>query len=388
MNDLSETSRLAIGGNNPPIDTSDELALEFKEQLDAAVECLDAAKTVPSKIEDGDEVTLKKCAELIKKMRTIELVLEKSEPIKKAPLKAVIDKIGGFFKSQIDPLERERKRVKVIHDDFLHRKEQIEAARLRKEEEDRREKQRLAEQRAKDAEDTRTDASQKLVESERLTREAKEARAAATSDMDAAVADVAEAKAELAQIRSDSANIAADFARRVKDGETVGDEEKTTKRTSQQTKTEQAKAKLADAEQRLSDARAAARVAKEEQQKRENEEAAAARLVRTADREVKSNIDEAVKHESAANRIEAKIEGKPGDLVRTHSEYGATSTLGRQWFYELTDSELLDKAKLWPFIDEDVKRVAYSKWARLQTTDADKQMPGARAYQENVGQVR
>jgi DNA repair exonuclease SbcCD ATPase subunit len=388
MDNLSAFQRDGIGGNKPPIDGTEDLASEFKPQIDAAAECLDAAKRVPSKIEDGDEETLKKVAELIKKMRAIELVFEKSEPIKKAPFKAVIDKIGGFFKSNVDPLEKERKRIKVIHDDFMHRKEQIEKERLRKEEEDRRERQRVSEQRAKDAEETKNVAAQQLAESERLKREAVEARSAAISEMDTAVADVAEAKAELAQIKSDSAAIAADFARRIKDGEVISDQERMEKREAQQAKTEQAKAKLADAEQRQSEARAKAKQAKEEQQRRENEAAAAARQVRTAEREVKANIDDAVKHETAADRIEAKIEGKPGDLVRTHSEHGATSTMAREWFYEVTNSNLLNKEILWSFIDEEVKRIAYTKWAKLQTTEADKQMPGARAYRENVGHVR
>lgn len=67
---------------------------------------------------------------------------------------------------------------------------------------------------------------------------------------------------------------------------------------------------------------------------------------------------------------------KPAEIMRHRdAETGTLSTMATEAFAEITDADLLDKNKLWPFIKLEAKEQALRAWAK--TTGHTQQMPGA-----------
>jgi hypothetical protein len=386
MDNLSAFQRDGIGGNNPPITIGDELRERHAELMKRASDAIAAAADAPAEV--NDDATNGKVGELVKIIRKVELALDAAKDKEAEPHQDKLSKVRGFFMEAMKRLEDVRKPLKARHDDYLARKEVAEKARLAKEQEEKREKARIALLNAENAERDKNALTRESQEAERLAKESREARDGAVSEQEIAMADLTDAKLELSKAKTAKLELVADRSRKMRDGIEIDAAQYDAACINADSAVNRAKGMVDGCTELLSSARAKARAAKEEQDRLAAEAAALAKRERAATAEVKSHLGEAERHERQADKIEAKIEGKPGDLVRTHSEHGATSTMGRQWFYEVTDSRLLDKERLWPFIDEEVKRIAYTKWAKLQTVDADKQMPGGRAYQENVGQVR
>ena len=385
MNDMTLDPRLAPGGNNPPETIADELAIAHKPELDLKAELLEAAKTVPAKVDDDETQT--KVAELIKKTRTLERTLEKALDAAKAPHDEKVKAIRGFFKTHIEPLEKARKVLNEISESYLQRKAEAERLRLKAiEDEKRAEAERLLKL-ARDAEETQAAAQRGADAARQAAEDAASARAAAITDQEVAAADLAEAKAAIGRIRADGLAKAADYARRAKDGNPASDQEKAEAREAQETAMAAARETLEAAETALREARERAMAAKREQQAREAEEREAARKARDAEREKDAHVGQAVREEKSADKIAAKVDGSEADLARTRSLHGAVSTLQRRWVCEITDRTKLDQAALWPFINEDALSAALWKWMMAQA-DENRSMPGARIEHVVEGQTR
>lgn len=384
MNDMSN-ERPGLGHNSPPTTIGDDLRERHADLLRRADEAIAGAADAPAEI--NDDATQGKVGELVKIIRKVELALEAEKTREAAPHQDRLDKVRGFFAEAMKRLEKVRLPLKAKSDDYLHRKEAAEKLRLAKEQDEKREKARVALVNAENAERDKNALVREALEAARLATEAREAREGAQSEQEVAVADLTDAKLEQSRAKTAVLELLADRSRKLRDGIDFDAAEHDAKRILADALVIKAKNKVDGCSEILSQTRAKARAAKEEQDRLAAAEALAKKKEREAAAEVKTHFKEAERQEQQADRIEAKITGKPGDLVRSHSEHGATSTMARVWQYEVTNSSLLDKEKLWPFIDEEIKRIAYGKWARLQDP-GNKQMPGARAYEENVGQIR
>lgn len=384
MNDMSN-ERPGLGHNFPPVTIGDELRERHADLLKRADEAIAAAADAPMEV--NDDATQGKVGELVKIIRKVEIALGNEKDKEVAPHQDRLERVRGFFAEAAKRLEKVRLPLKAKHDDYLARKEVAEKARLAKEQEEKREKARVAMLNAENAERDKNALARESQEAERLSRESREARDGAVSEQEIAMADLTDAKLALSRAKTAKLELVAERSRKMRDGVEIDVAQYDAACINADSAINRAKGMVDGCTELLSSARAKARAAKEEQDRLAAASAAAAKKEREATAEMNAQFKEAERHERQADKIEAKIEGKPGELVRSHSEHGATSTMARVWQYEVTNEALLDKDKLWPFIDGEVKRIAYGKWAKLQDT-ANRQMPGARAYEENVGQIR
>lgn len=385
MTELVPNPRETIGGNNPPVALADDLALRFKSDLDLIAELLEAAKSVPKVIEDDE--THGNVGELIKKMRDTELRLDKARNAEKKPYDDTVKAINGFFKVHIEKVEKEREPLKARTTDYSERKAAAERDRLRKEEEEKRaaaaEKMRLAQE----AEDTAINAKQAANSARALAEEAAEAKKAASTEQEGAAADVAIAKAAHSEVRSRMMATAAEFAQRAKDGNPATADEKASAKAKYEGELQATKEAVDAAQTALAMARQKAIAAREEVERLARDRREAEAKERETTRATDAALADAVRETKAADRLAAKAESSDADLGRNRSIHGAVLTTQRQWKSEVQDRDLLDKAALWPFINEDAISAALYKWMMAQAPEK-RVMAGAYIAQETVGSIR
>lgn len=130
-----------------------------------------------------------------------------------------------------------------------------------------------------------------------------------------------------------------------------------------------------EAEQRLARARSEEGRKKAEEAARKAEEER-----RKAEEEARKNAEEAEKkladesQQAAARReAEAAANVKPADMVRERHS-GALNTMQLVWEVTVQDSEKLDRAALWAFVDDKAKQKAAEQWAKI--TNYKKSMDG------------
>lgn len=385
MNDQTPITA-GIGHNQGPVTMADTLAERYREFVSKAEETLARAKTVPARIENDDDAG--GVADLAKTMRETEKGLETAFEAEKAPHQLAITQLQGFFKTWLDKISTERKRIAAIGKDYSDRKA-AEKKRLAEEEAQR--KRLEAERKEREARDARQSADAAkaaLADFERLEREALEAKASAVSEQEQASAQVAHCEAKLAKVKADNAALAAEFSKRVAEGNPATDEEKAVKRAEAEAKLKAAKEDLDAARGLLTEAREKARVAREAARKAEEEAAAKAAEVKTAERTEKHAQAEADRNIKQAERFEAKAESNDPSMGSTRSIHGALQTSMRIWKHEVIDRNLLDKDALWNLLTDDAIEAAVGRWMKLQTNPENRVMPGARFWEEDVAVIR
>ena len=104
----------------------------------------------------------------------------------------------------------------------------------------------------------------------------------------------------------------------------------------------------------------------------------AKREEKIATRDTKGALEDALRNEKRADRIEQKAEGPDADLARTRSEHGGVATVSRNWTCRIVDASKLDYKTLQPFVPLDIWEICLRKWMLLQpATQEARQMPGA-----------
>lgn len=158
-------------------------------------------------------------------------------------------------------------------------------------------------------------------------------------------------------------------------------EERRRREAEERRRAEEARRREEDARraQQQADARAARARTEETRRARQAEADAAAAAAASAAAAAETAVDTA-----RDARVDALA--RPADMVRTRTDRGATVTMGREPFARIEDRNLLDKEKLWPFINEAALLVALRSWAK--TTGHSQQMPGAEVGFRNKTQVR
>ena len=378
-----ENPLIKIGGNNPPV--AEALASRYEADLVEFDELIAAAKTVPLEIKDDD--TQAKAGEIVKKIRALKSHFTNKKDEETAPHEVVLTAIKGFFTFRIDPLEEQRKRITEITKKYSDMKAAQKARELAEAAERKRQEEERLLKLAQDAERTANAEKQALADLQRLNEEAANAKEAAMTQLEQAQADVAEAERDLAKVKYEIATKAHEFAERAKKGTPATDDEKAAARAQSDTALGEAKSKLADAKGNLEAARQRAREAKAEQQRLDDEERAKQRAVNAAQRDAAQNLKEATKEATGAQRLEAKATSGDADLGRTRSEHGAVITTSKRWECTLVDRNLVDKEKLWPFINEDAISAAAFKWMMAQAADS-RSMLGTIMEEVTIGQVR
>jgi hypothetical protein len=365
MNDLSEAR--GIGDNKPPVSLVDTLAEKYKKELDQAAELKDAAESAPIKIDDDE--TEAKVSELILNIRGLERVFDDAQKEERKPFADTVKVINGYFLTKIEPLTALRDKLKARSGEYLERKAAAAKRALEEEAEKKREQAKRDLEAAQKAEAERIAAENARKEAQRKADEAEAAKVKAEQDRKDAEARreaALEAEKKLARERKERE------AQAAKDAEAQA-----AQKLIDDAAAAKAKADREQAEKEAAEAKAKRDAAREEQRKAEDAAAQAKRDERLATRDGKEALDNAVRSEKHADKMESKAEGPDADLARTRSEHGAVSTMSRNWVCRVTDYDKLDKNALWGLIHRDAIDVAVRKWMLLQpTTQEARQMPG------------
>lgn len=390
--------RVALGNNNPPV-TIDDIVRTLK-QTDVAADCKASsaedlaamekwlADTADPPAQISSDAVHERMLEAIKKGRAIKAALDTTKDAKRSFLGTIYDNIGTFYKKQTYLIDARLMVMNQLHKDYSDKKAAEKKRKLEEEAAARRAAEEAAMRLAQDAERTRNEAEGQRRLAEQAADLAKQARELAVGAVAEAQADLAEARSEGAKIKAKIADLRADFARRRKDKDaTATREAEEAARAALQAEVDTIAKRITDAEAALAARKAEADEARRKQREAEEREAEEQRRVREAQRIEKAHLDEAVRHEKSAAKIEEKMAGPQADLVRTRTEHGAVGTVARQWFYDITDRSRLDKEALWPFIEEDALRVALRRWGMTQSEE-NRRMAGASIYEDTVGQVR
>lgn len=162
---------------------------------------------------------------------------------------------------------------------------------------------------------------------------------------------------------------------------------------------------LAEQERRRKAAEEAARNARAaaEKAERERREAEEARLAAERARKVETiaakgavaavaaevasvSANNAALAEAHAEQAHIDTLARPADMIRTRVDEGPTVTMATEPYAIVEDEELLDMAKLWPFVKSDEKARALRAWAK--TTNFNQQMAGAKIGRKPKSVVR
>lgn len=98
-----------------------------------------------------------------------------------------------------------------------------------------------------------------------------------------------------------------------------------------------------------------------------------------------ARVDEAVAVSRAEDAYIPTL-ARPAEIMRTRTAGGTLSTMQQEAFAEIDKVELLDIAKLWPFIKYEAKQAALNQWAK--STDYREQMAGAKIGRRPKSTVR
>ncbi len=402
MNDMPETARFGIGGNNPPENFVDQIKERNKQLLDQVSELLDAAKQAPPAIDN--DATHAKVIELSRKMKAVLAQLDSVRKVEVEPWNDKVKAVNGVFKTRMDPLKDAREKLDKAHEDYSLKIAAAKARQLEEEAEAKRRESERLQREAEEAERKQREAEARRLDEERKAREAEEARIKAIRDREEAERRAEEEKrraAELAAQRKKDEEAEAERRRLAKEQQAKDEADAAARKEQERIDREAHEARMADLRKqedaarearRKADEDAAAAKAKADEERRkmrEAEEAAAAakREERSAGRDSRDAMNEAVRQDSMAEKLDAKAEGPAADLARSRSEHGAVGTLTRRWTCTVTDINALPMALLWPFVNGEAKEAAAYNWMMAQPKDK-RSMPGTIMVEETIGVVR
>jgi hypothetical protein len=98
-----------------------------------------------------------------------------------------------------------------------------------------------------------------------------------------------------------------------------------------------------------------------------------------------SRVEEAIATTAAEDAYVSTL-ARPADLARTRTASGTLSTMAEEPFAEIEKAELLNMAKLWPYIAFAEKEKALRAWAK--STGHNEQMTGAKIGRRPKSRVR
>lgn len=427
MNDLSPNPRITPGGNRPPIakpsgaeDLIADLDVRHIEFSDRFLQLCASAERAPSKIE-SDEIC-GKIQDLVKQIRVLEGSMDSTRKIETEPYKDAAKTVDAWFvKKQVALSESDKKKPPGWKEKLTARidvwlEEKAAAERIRREEAARLERERaeeLARQAAK-AEQEKIEAQRKLQEEQRKLAETEAARLKAIEDAAKAEAAAAAAKAEAARIErqrkidedaekerrrlqaiEDDRLAKERAARAVADAE--AEAQRKVEREAEEARIADAKAKREAEELELARLKAlreeedlkATRARAQAAEFRRDETAGKASVkaatgeVRDATKDTKSLLDQAVRAEKRAGKLDDAAGASDSNLAQTRSDYGSVGTLATTWKYRINDYEHVDLEKLRLFLNPDAVGAAIHKF--MMTGNRD--LRGVEFYEDTSARV-
>lgn len=367
--------RLQIGGNKPPIaEQMKENHKELFEQLEALAA---AAELVPPVIQnDEDEGAAQdvvlKCKRVIKTADAMHK-LEK-EPYDKIikELKAAfaiptekVDKVAKVIIERLDVYKEKKATEERRKREEEARKQREEAERLQREAEEAERRQREAAE-ARRLEEER--AARAQAERERAEREAREARERAEELKRQQAKMEQERKERLEReererkerAEQDAAEKAASEARR------KAEEEAHAKRMAEM------KAQREEEERKAKESREAAAKALEERRQAEDAASAAKRDERAAAKVVNNSIDDAVRMEKRADKLDGAAQAPEAELSRGRGEYGSVASRVTTWTYTILDRDKIPLETLRAYMHPDAIDAAVTRYMNAHRPELGK----------------
>lgn len=371
-----------------------QLEVDYDDILMLYESTLKKESTVPTEVTDDDSSG--KVADYIKKLSSVEKMLDASRKAEKEKYDTKSKAVHSFFKKRMETVDKVIEKFAELDKAYKQRKadekrrQDEEKARLAKEEAERKlreaqEAQRVAEEARRKAEEDAANARRK-AEEDRIAAEKAAAEARAKAEAEAA-AIRKKAEDEAAAARADADRIRAESAAKEEEGRRA---QQAAERAAKEKEAEAARiAKLAEraaqereeaAERTRKEAERAAR-----QVEREAEERAlqAQRDVKAATREANKTLDEAVRADKYADKLERKADASLADLSRTRGDH-SVSSISTHWQGEVVDRASLNLETLRPFLPLDALNQAVNAYVRA----GGRQLAGARIWEEIKSQVR
>jgi hypothetical protein len=407
MNDLLNPTAI-IGDNKPP------LAIEVRDRNTNLFDDLDQLATVlplvPEVITNDDDEG--KAQDLHTKIRKTVKLADATYKFEKEPFDASIKALKAAFTI---PVERVQKVGAEIHKriDAYKDKKAMEERRRREEEAER---QRLAAEaaaeKARQAEADRLAAERKRKEEERKAEEArleKERQLQAAREAEARAEAARKEEARLEKERKERLE-REEKERREEEKRKAADEAEQKKINEQRAAEQKRRDELAKEEQRkLDDLRAerlaeekkaeeARQIAKEEQIKRwtaDEEAKKAGGEERSAKREEKANLTDAVRLEKRADRLDDAAEASDADLSRGRGEYGSVGSLVTRWTWRMIDRDKVPLEALRAYLHPDAIDTAVTRFMQAHRPELGKGrdsgdlllLPGVEFYQDTTTRI-
>ena len=362
-----------LGHNNPP-STYEVFAEKIKEKypdnINQTKRLLEAEHRIPAEVNDDE--TSGKLGDFIKQLTAARKALDAIRVGEKEVYLEGSRMVDGVMKKLMEPLEQCKERVQKIQTDYLERKRQAEVRRQQEE----------AERKRLEAERLQREAYEREQEALRLKREAEAREAAAKKEAEerekkiredaerdrlAKQAEIDRLEQEKRDLQAAKDKADADAAARLKE---VSAELKETKEELKQVdRTE----------------REAVKEVKQEVKAAEAEVSATLKAAKAEERVADALMDDAVRADKTATKIEKLMDAPAGQSVRTRGEQGSVSTFRTEWQGTVENRDLLDKNALWPHLKLEDLQIALNAWVK---SNPGKQMPGAFIRQENIGVTR
>lgn len=399
MNDMTA----AIGHNKPPI--SIEVVSRHKDIFDRLEELAAADALVPAVIaNDEDEGKAQDVVLACKKtVKTADAMYK----LEKDPFDKAIKEIKATFAIPIEKVEKVAKTV-TERLDIYKEKKAIEERRRREAEAQRQreEKERLereameAERRRQEAERARREeeerAARAQAEKERAEREAREARERAERLKEEAVRLEKERKEREAREAEEAKIRALDAAReRQKEAAELAliEEQRRRDREAHDKRMAKLKAEREAEEARAKESREVAAKALAERRAAEEAAALARREERQQAKVADATLDDAVRAERRADRLDDASKASEADLSRGRGEYGSVGSRATFWSCRIIDRDRISLEQLRPYINATAIDAAVTNFMRAHMPelgrgrDRDDLLKGVEFYQETTTRV-
>ena len=384
--------RLAIGGNSPP------LALTIRENHNDVFTRLDelaaADALVPAVItSDEDEG---KAQDIVLQCKKTVKHAEAMHKLEKEPYDKAVKEIKATFAIPIEKVEKVAKTITERLDVYKEKKAAEE--RRRREEEARRQREE-AERLQREAE-----------EAERRQREAAEARrleeeraARAQAEREKAEREAKEARERAERLREEQARMEEERRqRKIRDEQEAAkkaelDAAETARRKAEEEahikRMAELKAQRAEEDRKAAETRVAAQKALEERREAEAAAAAAKRDEKSAAREAGNNLDDAVRLEKRADRLDDAAQASESDLSRGRGEYGSVGSRVTTWKWRMINRDDVPLETLRAYMHPDAIDAAVTRFMNAHRPelgtgrDFNNLLRGVEFFQEQTTRV-
>lgn len=386
--------------NNPPeieVIIAQEMAEQYREEIGLFNSYLEREKDLPAEINSDEESG--KYSDYIKKLGSGWKMLDAARKTEKEVYSVKANAVHAFFKKKLDVIDEVRKRVDVPLAAYLKKKddEKRRAAeeKAREAAEEAARKLKAAEEAARIAEEARR---KQQEEAERIQREADAARLKAEQEATAA-REKAEAEAAAIRKAAEDARIAAEAeAKRIADENLKRAEKEEISKRELQAQLRAAEEATKEAQRAAKEAERHAKEMIDEAERKAKEIARDARAVQSdadekmkqlskdakdAHRESNRALDEAVRTDKAALKLERTANGSVADLSRTRGD-ASMASLSEYWIGEVENRASLDLETLREHLPMDALSSAVQSFVNA----GGRQLRGAIITQEIRSVVR